>query len=281
MEKVTRRLFLRATAAAYVARSMSSYVFANDAAGAGRAVSSGCLSAREGLGDVVCAAVPDVRTLRFGQFLGNDPEAIRFVKRLIERIVDQADTQMGLIARILTYDDGISPNALATSYSDLPWSNGTIFLGVQLINDSLSKTQDARMVLAGIMAHEIAHLYQFKNGFCSPLLCGGSAAKVELHADFIAGFALNRLALSVSSVDAGNLAAGWQCLGDNSFTRCDHHGTPPQRLACLREGYALASRSGTTFDMAARDGANYVGSLLACTTTCSATASPGVLACAG
>jgi hypothetical protein len=86
-----------------------------------------------------------------------------------------------------------------------------------------------------IIAHEFGHILQFKNGLASD-----TAWQVEPHADFMAGWAIDR-----NWVNAlfGNQEKSFEnavrlmfSLGDTQFNNPKHHGEPQFRAAMVRAG---------------------------------------------
>jgi Zn-dependent protease with chaperone function len=109
---------------------------------------------------------------------------------------------IGELQRIITiipvnpefhYIDENVPNAYALPSSDalaMGRTHGTVLLGIKLFN-SLLKENDGAAAIAGICAHECAHIYQYFSEFYNRLSLVNSVV-VELHADFMAGYYLGK-----------------------------------------------------------------------------------------
>jgi hypothetical protein len=108
------------------------------------------------------------------------------------------------------------------------YPNGTVYLGVSLINMLYEKNED--FGVPSVLAHEFAHICQFKKG-----LKYDKTMWTELHADFMAGwFTAHR-----SRFRQQNLLESWNAffeLGDNDFTSEGHHGTSEERAAAFTAG---------------------------------------------
>jgi hypothetical protein len=145
-----------------------------------------------------------------------------------------------------------SPNALATDASLVPDTEGTVLLGINLIRSEMEGKEDGGIAVAGICAHEIAHIYQFKHGWLQRLR-KHNVAPVELQADFIAGYYMGVR----QQFAAGRIQVFGESLfkkGDYEFNDPGHHGTPEQRLQLMMQGFS-AGRRGVEFEAAAREGA--------------------------
>jgi hypothetical protein len=98
-----------------------------------------------------------------------------------------------------------------------------------------------------ILAHEFAHILQFKNQF--PKL--PTAKWQELHADFMAGWFTGHRSRYRPHVAMNSLIAIFN-VGDFAFNHPGHHGTPQERVAAFDAGYRLnvqgnVSSSATAF----------------------------------
>lgn len=147
------------------------------------------------------------------------------------------------------------PNAFATVESMVRGTRGTVLLGVNLVREEIESSNYGGVAVAGICAHECAHIYQFFSGYARQL-SGNTAKFVELHADFLAGyymgvrrqFAIDRIAVFARSLFYK---------GDYNYNNPHHHGTPEARFEALRGGYEVGS-NGVAFETAAAAGADFV-----------------------
>jgi hypothetical protein len=151
-----------------------------------------------------------------------------------------------------------SPNAFAVPESLVPGTQGTVLLGLNLINDELFKSENfGGVAVAGICAHECAHIFQFQSGDMQ-ILAGPTAARIELHADYIAGVYLGRRDTPKQRV-LGFADALFRH-GDFQFNDPRHHGTPHQRVTAMQEGYDVG-RSSTEMMEGIRQGVDFVKGL--------------------
>src|SRR5262245_2765150 len=74
-----------------------------------------------------------------------------------------------------------SPNAFAMDTSVVPGTQGTVVLGVNLVREEINASQYGGVAIAGICAHECAHVFQFFSEYYKKL-AGTTAKHVELHA---------------------------------------------------------------------------------------------------
>jgi hypothetical protein len=165
--------------------------------------------------------------------------------------------------KILYGPEDLATNALADSSLQLvEGTQGAILVGKELLELELRKNRRnwGGLVIAGVLAHEFAHMLQYKLGYYSRL----SGASLELHADFLAGYYLGLKKREGHAMDIGAFMDGAYVLGDYSVDDPDHHGTPAERRRAVRSGYQLAVQSQKSMAIAeaARVGAGSVDELL-------------------
>jgi hypothetical protein len=154
------------------------------------------------------------------------------------------------------FDDSPAVNAYAVpdvlvTTGDWGGEDGTVLIGTNLLfklfrdatADTLrrAKYSDVRLLNENgldrlvIMAHEFGHILQFKHG-----LVPGSAREMEPHADFLAGWAIDKSKVSALFDDRDrsfeNAVQLMFSMGDTAFYSPKHHGTPKQRAAMVRAG---------------------------------------------
>jgi hypothetical protein len=141
------------------------------------------------------------------------------------------------------YDDGGSPNAIATPYSHFRATEGTVLFGRKLLARHLSKPF-GDLFIAAVCAHEFAHISQFSSGYFRRLSASYPTAKlVELHADFLSGFYIGSRNVSYSAQELVALGRAIEEIGDSNFTALDHHGTASERLRSIERGYLIGSKT--------------------------------------
>jgi len=89
------------------------------------------------------------------------------------------------------YINDLRPNAFATDQSIVNNTQGTVYVGLNLINSEFERGDLGGIAVAGICAHECAHIYQNRNGWIQRLRAP-TAKLVELQADYLAGFYFGR-----------------------------------------------------------------------------------------
>lgn len=134
------------------------------------------------------------------------------------------------------------------AYSELaqganPANDGKIVFG-KLFLDSKKDVKFGLINLTVILAHEVAHLYQWYSGDYEYLYSGCGindrpALLTELHADFLAGVYMSSRGTVPLDVQ-DQLADFFYTLGDIDFKN-DHHGLPGQRLLAFRAGFNTGS----------------------------------------
>jgi len=166
--------------------------------------------------------------------------------------VRKINTAFGIRPGYRFFEDA-SPNALAWNQTLVAQTRGTVFLGVNLIREELSARYGGAAV-AGIAAHEGAHVVQFFSDGMARLAAGRTARDFELHADFLAGYYFGITGRTERSIDVfGNSLFS---KGDYDFNDEHHHGTPDERLAAMHAGYRVADR-GHGLGQAIREGIDH------------------------
>lgn len=133
---------------------------------------------------------------------------------------------------LLIIDDLQSPNAFAYRGVTDPGFYGTIYLGINLLRDELFSMDKGNLAVVGIMAHEFAHILQWRN---QSRLFGKYR---ELHADFLAGYYLG-VKNYIPYRDLCAFASSLFTKGDYNFWNPDHHGTPQERVDVMNIGYGF------------------------------------------
>lgn len=138
------------------------------------------------------------------------------------------------------YQDAKGLNAFATPARMFGGRepDGSVLFGKGLLTRYLTRSNGSKTAIAVIVAHEYAHILQFKrarNGVCP---------EVELEADFLAGWMLGRESgvTRRGGNASSNPSAARQTLfevGDFLFNAPGHHGTPDQRSEQVMAGYRM------------------------------------------
>ncbi|MBK8174915.1 MAG: hypothetical protein IPK66_06525 [Rhodospirillales bacterium] len=142
--------------------------------------------------------------------------------------------------KILVEPSSLARNALATSETLVDGTAGTVMLGRTLVLDELQRDRRGwgGLTVAGLMAHEFGHIFQYKSGYHAKLKQGSKTDEpVELHADYLAGYHLGRKRRDGANMDIGAFMDGIYFMGDDHEDDPRHHGSSEERRRAVREGY--------------------------------------------
>ncbi len=128
-----------------------------------------------------------------------------------------------------------------------------------LLND-VSKLNYGNERVKAILAHEFAHAVQFHAGLQN-IWTGGK--KIELHADFLAGYYMGRNGL-IAKGKLTTFSQEFYERGDYEFYHEDHHGTPEERRCAFLEGYRVAVKYNFNLQQAFNCGVDYIKLLYPC-----------------
>lgn len=135
----------------------------------------------------------------------------------------------GVSVNQFVYEDGQSPNAYATR-SDNPMYDGLVAFGRTMLASRLWNINKGEYAIAGILAHEYAHVMQIKKG------TSYSSGKLkELHADYMAGYFIGTQGFPQNGINA--FANDLYSIGDYDFWSPQHHGTPEERVDAMLAGF--------------------------------------------
>lgn len=143
--------------------------------------------------------------------------------------VDRLNRAFEVSASFAFYDDAGSPNAQALDRpTDRLAKDGTVLFGRALaVELAAGRTAANALPILAVMAHEWGHIRQYKSRVVSDW-----GVHFELSADFLAGWYLS-YRRDVGNAEMAKVISQFTGLGDNSFTREEHHGTPAQRSRML------------------------------------------------
>lgn len=149
-------------------------------------------------------------------------------------------------------------NAIATSDNLMDRADGTVGFGVQLLRTLFAEPEHPEVHVAGVCAHEFAHIAQFKFGAIERLDHNQPTVKrSELHADFLAGYFAGMRRLQRPSFPAAVVAQAKYNLGDTAVDNPNHHGTPEERGRAAVEGFKAAFDRRLRFGEAFETGIRY------------------------
>jgi len=183
------------------------------------------------------------------------------------RLARVFEVRPGLV--ILKSPDHMAKNALAVPSNYVPECRGckyTVMLGQTRVVNELQEVNHrgwGGITVAGIMAHEFAHIYQFNTEYHQRLEQLDITVKpIELHADFLAGYHLGLKRRSGTPMDIGAWMDGVYLLGDEEYERKDHHGTPEERRRAVRVGYRTGVEGRQPVSVAAEIGYNTIREIM-------------------
>jgi hypothetical protein len=144
--------------------------------------------------------------------------------KILSKEVKYLEKSFLVDVNLYAYDDAEFPNAYAVNIA--PY---TIILGKGLLLDEYVNT-DGYFSIVAIMAHEFAHVTQYK---FNEQLTGKYS---ELHADFLAGWYMARMK-GLSSLEIEKISLSFWDKGDDNYFSENHHGTSQERRAAFLEGF--------------------------------------------
>jgi len=160
------------------------------------------------------------------------------------------------------YDDGDRPNAYATDRVRLAKADGTVLFGRRYLSAILARPEQPDVAAATVCAHEFGHILQYKLNLKPVLLAGQSTVKrLELHADYLAGYYAGIRKLSKPDYPAAVFASTQYSFGDFNPNSPQHHGRPDERAAAIIRGFEVAYRERHNLSDAVRIGVNYVATV--------------------
>lgn len=142
--------------------------------------------------------------------------------------------------KIIEAPEAQAANALATTERVVEGTDGTVLMGRVLVFRELQENRLGwgGLAVAGFMAHEFAHIFQFRTEWAARLRERSHTVEAqELHADFLAGYHLGLKRREGAAMDIKAFMDGAYLVGDFREQSPLHHGTPPERQRAVREGY--------------------------------------------
>jgi hypothetical protein len=160
------------------------------------------------------------------------------------------------------YDDFDGPNAYATTTVRMTKADGTVLFGQRYLKAALAQPEHPDVVVAAICAHEFGHILQYKLNLKKTILAGQQTVKrIELHADYLAGFYAGTWKLRKPGYPAAVFATQQYSAGDLQVNSPKHHGSPDERAAAVVRGFEVAHRERRNLADAIQIGINYVSTL--------------------
>src|SRR5580698_3066119 len=164
----------------------------------------------------------------------------------------------GVLPGFSFFDDYDGENAFATPATKLNRADGTVPFGKRYFLHAMAVPESPEVGIIATCAHEFGHIVQYKNKLQKRLTAGQPTVKrLELHADFFAGYFAGARKLEKPEFPAAVFAANRYSHGDFA-TNTTHHGTPEERAAAVVRGFETAYRERHSFSDAIGIGLNYV-----------------------
>jgi hypothetical protein len=196
-------------------------------------------------------------------FTGNEPiiassgdrEFDYALAQTLSRITDTFQVLPGFAY----FDDFDRPNAYATSRARMARADGTVLFGQRLLKKLLVLPEHPDISVTAVCAHEFGHILQDKLGLRPVILARQATVKrLELHADYLAGYYAGALKLKRPGYPAAVFATQQYSAGDWNVNSFQHHGTPEERAAAIVRGFEVAYRERRYLSDAIQIGVNYV-----------------------
>lgn len=185
------------------------------------------------------------------------PDLDRSFDRALQRLAETFEVW----PKVGFYDDSGSPNAMAMRYSIGGATEYAVVFGRAYFK-KLMDYDPSGITLLNTAAHEFAHIWVYRDGLFNTIRGSDPTVKrVELHADFLAGYYLGLR--KRDNPQASFWAAGigrWQS-GDEQVRNVHHHGMPYERLAAAEKGFLMGFRENSSAKEAFEAATRYVGSL--------------------
>ena len=197
---------------------------------------------------------------------GNEPIIASSGDREFDYALAQTLSRLTDTFRVLPgfayYDDFEQPNAYATSVVRMAKADGTVLFGQRKLKQLLAWPEHPDVAVTAVCAHEFGHILQYKLNLKPIILAGQRTTKrLELHADYLAGYYAGFLKLKTPTYPAAVFATQKYSSGDWNVNSPTHHGTPNERAAAIVRGFEVAYRERRNLSDAVRIGVNYVSTL--------------------
>jgi hypothetical protein len=167
--------------------------------------------------------------------------------------------ELNVLPNFLFYEEQYGFNARALPITRVAGRDGTVLFGRRMLKICLSLPEAPDAAIGCTCAHEFGHIVQYKRGL-QPILMRGqnTVRRVELHADFLAGYFSGTRKMKRSDFPAAVFATTQYRVGDDDFASPTHHGTSEERAAAIVRGFEVAYREHLPLDDAIRAGIEYV-----------------------
>jgi len=157
------------------------------------------------------------------------------------------------------YDDFDGENAFAVPTVRLQNADGTVLFGQRYLKRLLASPESPDVAVAAVCAHEFGHILQYKRDLVRRVNEGQRTVKrVELQADFFAGFFAGLRKREREDFPAAVFALTQFNAGDSYVGDAQHHGTNEERGAAISKGFEASYRQHLTLSDAIEASVAYV-----------------------
>jgi hypothetical protein len=158
------------------------------------------------------------------------------------------------------FSERVIRNAFASPSTAMGRQDGSVIFGNSLYREIMNGRENPEVGILTVCAHEFGHIVQYKYGIDERLVaCDDCPVKrLELHADFLAGYFAGRRKLERADFPAAVFAKTQYNFGDNNYGSPRHHGSQQERGQAVVAGFNSAFRDQHDFKTALEVGVNYV-----------------------
>ena len=156
------------------------------------------------------------------------------------------------------FSERVMMNAFATQRTSLGRQDGSVVFGRPLYREIMNRGEHPEIGIVAVCAHEFGHIAQYKHNLQYTLIVNGMVKRLELHADFMAGYFAGRRKLESPDFPAAVFATTQYSFGDSDYGAPDHHGTKTERGQAVVKGFETAYSAQQSFEMALQTGVSYV-----------------------
>ena len=202
--------------------------------------SKGCLLT-ESDADRLYPAGAGIRTFVTGEESVISDSGDREFDRALARTLAKCADMFSVLPGFAFYDDSRGMNAYATTRVRMDRTDGTVLMGKRMLRRLMNMPEAPDACVAAVCAHEFGHILQFKRRLL-PIVGAGqpTGKRVELQADFFAGYFAGVRKRERSSFPAAVFAMTQYTFGDNMIDNPNHHGTQQERGQAVVQGYLAA-----------------------------------------
>ena len=156
------------------------------------------------------------------------------------------------------FSERVKLNAFASKNPALGRADGSVVFGNPLYREIMARREHPEVGIVAVCAHEFGHIAQYKHGLDKTLIVNHQVKRLELHADFMAGYFAGRRKLEMPDFPAAVFATTQYSFGDNNYGDPTHHGTSAERGQAVVAGFDSAYRARESFATALETGVRYV-----------------------